>query len=462
MAVRGGFNSRLGFVAAAAGSAVGLGNIWRFPYEAGQNGGAAFLLIYLVWILLIGFPVMVGEITIGRATTSNPYGAYRKLGGKNWALLGLFGIFCGVMILSFYNVVAGWAFGYFIQIVFGDILTFDSDNFGPFFSTYISDVSDNFLYSLMFMVITAFIVYRGVQKGIETASKILMPFLFALLIGLIIYACTLENAMKGVAFYLLPDFSKLSLQTIYSALGQAFFSLSLGMGALITYGSYINKKENIVNATAIVVMADVAVAFLAGLMIFPLVFSQGLEPGQGPGLVFVTLPQIFQTMGPLLGKLIGGGFFLLLSVAALTSTISLLEVPVSYFVDELKWPRQRSAIILATITFLIGVPSMLSNGAVEGLSSFIYYDGRLKSFMDLIEDMFLNLGLPLGGFLMSIFISTKWKTHQLAKEISSGYPNFVGSASQRFINLVIVYIAPIMLGSIFVVTVYQKFILGIM
>lgn len=455
MAVRGGFNSRIGFVAAAAGSAVGLGNIWRFPYETGENGGAAFLLIYLLCILLIGFPVMVGEISIGRATGANPYGAYKKLGGNMWAILGLFGIFCGVMILSFYNVVAGWAFGYFTQIVFGDLLTLQ--DFGGHFSGYIAAISDNFLYSLMFMILTALIVYRGVEKGIETASKILMPFLFALLIGLIIYACTLPNAMSGVSFYLLPDFSKITLKTVYSALGQAFFSLSLGMGALITYGSYINKKENIVYAAAIVVIADVAVAFLAGLMIFPLVFSQGMEPGQGPGLVFITLPQVFQTMGPFLGKLIGGSFFLLLSVAALTSTISLLEVPVSYFVDERKWSRKRAAIILATITFLVGIPSMLSNGAVEYLSEFVYYDGKYKSFMDLIEDMFLNLGLPLGGLLMSIFISQKWKNVQLAKEILSGYPQFIGSFAQRFLNIIITFIAPIALGLIFLSTVLQKF-----
>ncbi|MEM9932592.1 MAG: sodium-dependent transporter, partial [Bacteroidota bacterium] len=336
MASRSGFSSRIGFVAAAAGAAVGLGNIWRFPYETGENGGAVFLLIYLLCTVLIGFPVMLGEIAIGRSTSLNPYGAYKKIGGKRWALVGLFGVFCGVAILSFYNVVAGWAFGYFVQITFGGLLA--SDNFGGFFSSYIADFSDNMTYSLIFMVLTAFIVLRGVQSGIELASKILMPFLFILLFGLIIYALTLDNAMAGVNFYLLPDFSEVSFETVYSAMGQAFFSLSLGMGTLITYGSYLSKKENLVSAAGIVTAADVTVAFLAGLMIFPLVFSQNMEPTAGPGLVFVVLPAVFKSMGAL-GTVIGGTFFLLLSVAALTSTISLLEVPVAYVTDEHKVNR---------------------------------------------------------------------------------------------------------------------------
>jgi NSS family neurotransmitter:Na+ symporter len=284
-----------------------------------------------------------------------------------------------------------------------------------------------------------------------------MPFLFALLIGLIVYAITLDGAMDGVKFYLLPDFSKISFATIYSALGQAFFSLSLGMGALITYGSYISKQENIISAAAIVTTADVAVAFLAGLVIFPLVFSQGQAPTAGPGLVFVALPGIFQAMGPLLGKIIGGAFFLLLSVAALTSTISLLEVPVAYLVDEKKWPRPAVVIALATLIFLIGLPSMFSVGAVESLSNFAFYEGTTKSFMDLIEDLFLNLGLPLGGLLMCLFIAFKWKTSNLREEIHEGHTRYGGSGIERFINLMITIVAPIVLALIFMVTILEKF-----
>lgn len=460
MAIRSGFTSRLGFVAAAAGSAVGLGNIWSFPYKTGENGGAAFLLIYFLCIILIGFPIMVGEVAIGRRTQANPYGAYRQLGGKKWALLGLFGVICGVMILSFYNVVAGWAFGYFIQIGFGNLLTLgSSEAYGSFFGGYVADVGDNLIYSLAFMIITAFVVARGVQHGIETVSKILMPVLFIILFGIIVYALTLENAMDGVRFYLQPDLSKINIQTIYSAMGQAFFSLSLGMGALITYGSYISKKENIVSAAGIVTIADSGVAFLAGLMIFPLVFFQQLTPGEGPGLVFVTLPGIFESMGVFSGKIVGGAFFLLLSVAALTSTVSLLEVPVSYFIDEHKWARPRATSFMALVIFLLGLPSMLSQGAVSFLSppNFIRFEGKDQSFLDLISGLFLDVGLPLGGFLMCIFIARHWSTHNLAEEILDGNPNFAGSSMQKFLNLMITIVCPVVLSIIVVITILQKF-----
>ena len=458
MASRSGFSSRIGFVAAAAGSAVGLGNIWSFPYQTGANGGAAFLVIYLLFIFLIGFPIMVGEIAIGRRTQSNPYGAYKQLGGKSWAWLGFFGVLCGVMILSFYNVVAGWAFGYFVQIAFGDLLSLGSpEAYGDFFGQYTADVTDNMLYSIAFMVITAFIVMRGVQNGIETASKILMPVLFVILFGLIGYALTLPNAMDGVRFYLQPDFSKLSVQVLYSAMGQAFFSLSLGMGALITYGSYIGKKENIVSAGGIVTLADTSVAFLAGLMILPLVFSQGIEPGEGPGLVFVTLPGVFESMGGI-GPFIGGSFFLLLSVAALTSTVSLLEVPVSFLTDEKKWTRSRSTIIMAIIVFAFGLPSLLSQGAVSSLSaiSFLDFNGP-PAFIDVIQALFLEVGLPFGGFMMSLFISQKWKTSSLKEEILDGYPNYPGSFIEKFLNTMITYVCPVVLGIMVVITVLQKF-----
>ena len=459
---RSGFSSRLGFVAAAAGSAVGLGNIWRFPYETGENGGAAFLLIYLICTILIGFPIMVGEVALGRHTQKDPVGAYGSIGGRSWSIVGFFGVLCGIMILSFYNVVAGWAFGYFIQISFGDLLS--QPDFGAFFGSYVSNVfdfGDNWImvYSLAFMLLTAFIVARGIQDGIESAAKVLMPALFLLLLGLIGYGLTLENAMDGVAFYLIPDFSKVTLSTVYSAMGQAFFSLSLGMGALITYGSYISKQDNIISSAAIVTAADFSVAFLSGLLIFPLVFSQGQEPTAGPGLVFIALPGIFEAMGPMTGRIVGGGFFLLLSVAALTSTISLLEVPVSYLVDERKVKRGPAVAILAALIFLIGLPSMWSQGAVEAFSAggFLSYEGTDKSFLDLVDDVFNTTGLPLGGFLLSLFVAFRWKTHGLAQEILSGNPGFEGSGVQRFINLMITTICPAVLGLITMLTILSKF-----
>ncbi|MEM7372750.1 MAG: sodium-dependent transporter [Bacteroidota bacterium] len=454
---RSGFSSRIGFVAAAAGSAVGLGNIWKFPYETAQNGGGAFLFLYLIFVFLIGFPVMVGEIAMGRNTSSNPFGAYNKLGGKNWAYVGLLGVICGVMILSFYNVIAGWAFGYFLQVSFGDLLA--EENYGQFFGAYISDISNVFFFSLSFMVVTGFVVWRGVQKGIEFAAKLLMPILFVILIGLIIFALTLPNAGLGIEYYLTPDFSKLTLPTINSAMGHAFFTLSLGMGALITYGSYISKKDNITSSAAIVTTADTAVAFLAGLLMLPLVFIQGEAPeASGPGLVFVILPGIFEQMGPFLGRFIGGTFFLLLCVAALTSTISLLEVPVSYFVDEKKWSRAKSVIVLSSVIFALGLPSMMSQGDNALIPPLPFLHAPNNTFLDLVADTFTVVSLPLGGLLMCIFISRRWGTAKLSEEVAQGNPSYIGSRLEKAINLLITYILPVVLGIIFIVNVYTIFI----
>lgn len=455
MASRGGFSSKFGFIAAAAGSAIGLGNIWQFPYVTGQNGGAAFLLLYIGWILFLGLPIMIGEIAIGRKTRSNPYGAYKALGGKSWALVGLFGIICGIMILSFYNVVSGWAFGYFVNVAFGDLL--QKHDYSGFFDYFVHDFTDNLIFSLGFMLITAFIVYQGVQKGIEGAAKLLMPTLFVLLVSLVIYGLTLPNAMDGVRFYLLPDFSLINGASIYSALGQAFFSLSLGMGALITYGSYVGKDDNIISSAGLVSITDTLVSFLAGMMIFPLVFSTGQSPSEGPGLVFVALPAVFESMGPVLGKFIGSSFFLLLCFAALTSTISLLEVPVSYLVDEKKLSRGKAVIIMAAVVFLVGVPSMLGFGAVDLFTSFVHYEGASKSVMDVVQDVFYVIGLPLGGLLMSIFIARKWKIENMSEEVSKGYPGYIGSSLETFITVMISYICPLVLGIMFILTILQKF-----
>lgn len=454
MADRGNFSSKLGFIMAAAGSAVGLGNIWKFPYEAGQNGGAAFLLVYILLTFLLCYPIMVGEIAIGRSAGSDAYGSYKKLGGKSWGLLGLYGILCGIMILSFYNVVAGWAFGYFLEISFGDLL--NHADYGSFFKSYVLDFWDNLIFSACFMALTAFIVLKGVQKGIEAASKIMMPSLFAILIVLIIYSLTLPNAGAGISFYLLPDFSKINFQTIYSAMGQAFFSLSLGMGALITYGSYVNKNQNVLSSAATITVMDMSVAFLSGLLIFPLVFSQGQSPEEGPALVFVVLPGIFNSMGPVLGRVIGGGFFLLLCFAALTSTISLLEVPVAYFVDQRKWSRKATTWFLASAVFVIGLPSMLSQGAVDMFSSISFYQG--KSALDFVSEVFSDISLPLGGCLMTIFIVTRWSTKAMSEELYHGNPGYKNSFLEKYINFTIRYVCPVLLGIFSILIIIDKFI----
>lgn len=452
MSNRGNFSGRLGFILAATGSAIGLSNIWRFPYLAGQNGGAVFVIIYLACIFLFCFPVMVGEIAIGRAAGSDAYGSYTKLGNKRWGLLGLFGVVSGVFILSYYNVVAAWAFGYFIEIVFGNLL--GHPDYGAFFTGFVKSTGSNILYSLGFMIITGLVVARGIQKGIEAANSFMMPALFLILVGLIIYSLTLPHAMDGIRFYLVPDFQKITPQTIFDALRLAFFTLSLGIGGLITYGSYVKKTENIVRASSVVTWTDTIVAFLAGLMIFPLVFSAGQSPAEGPALVFIVLPQIFHGMGPIIGRVVGGAFFLLLCFAALPSCISLLEVPVAYLVDQKKLPRKRVVWILCSIIFLFGIPSILSQGASAALSHLPFYKGR--DFLTFIADM-TDITLTVGGCLMCIFITYQWGIKNMNAELSTGNQSFIGSLTQRYINFTIAYICPTLLGVLSILIVLDKF-----
>jgi NSS family neurotransmitter:Na+ symporter len=451
---RGGFSSRLGFILAAAGSAVGLGNIWKFPFEVGQGGGAAFVVMYLIFCFVLCFPVMVAEIAIGRKTQLNPVGAFKALGYKNWAIVGYLGLASGVLILSFYNVVAAWAFGYFIDILFG---TFNvgEQAFGGFVADYLKVGG----YGVLFMVSTAYVVSHGVSGGIEKAAKILMPTLFVMILALIVYALTLPNAMEGIKFYLVPDFSQITGKVVYSALGQAFFSLSLGMGALITYGSYVSKKDNIVSAAASITLMDVGVATLAGFMIFPFVFSQGIETTGGPGLIFMTLPGVFEGLGPILGIVVGALFFLLLSFAAFTSTISLLEVPTAYMVDEKKMPRQKATWVVAVFIFIVGIPSLLSAGAVDALTHFVTLEGAgEKSFMDFVGLIASDTFLPLGGFLIAVFTAYVWKKENFNAEMASGDEEIRGSWLQSYVDFAIGYICPILLGSIFIVTVLDNFL----
>jgi NSS family neurotransmitter:Na+ symporter len=456
MEVRGSFSSRIGFILAAAGSAVGLGNIWRFPYLAGQNGGAAFLFIYLVFIFLLCFPVMVGEIAIGRAAGRDAYGSYTKLGGKGWGYLGIFGILAGVFILSFYNVVAGWAFGYFLEIAFGTLL--NEPDFGKFFGNYVNDITDNLLFSLGLMVITAVIVSRGIQKGVEAANKIMMPALYIILILLIAYSLTLPNAWAGVNFYLVPELDEINAQTIYDGLKQAFFSLSLGMGCLITYGSYVGKTQNVIKSATIISVADSMVAFLAGFMIFPMVFSQNISPTEGPALVFIVLPDVFRDMGPILGRIIGGSFFLLLCFAALTSTISLLEVPTTYLVDQLKFRRKRVVWFLAISIFILGLPTMFSQGMIPALNKLPFYLNR--DWLTFVSDM-CDISLTIGGGLMCIFITYKWKIANMDAELANGNPGYMNSVMRKYLNVMITWVCPVLLGGLSVLIIDRYFGLGI-
>ncbi len=468
MTNRGAFSNKLGFILAAAGSAVGLGNIWRFPYLAGQNGGAIFLLVYLVCIFLLCYPIMVGEIAIGRSAQSDAFGSYTKLGGKKWGFLGVVGILAGVLILSFYNVVAGWAFGYFLNISFGKLL--DETDYATFFQFFVNDIvnlkslegvgNSNLIFSLLFMLITAFIVGRGIQKGIEIANRIMMPALYLILVVIIIYALTLPNAVEGVKYYLIPDFSELRIQTVFDGLKQAFFSLSLGMGCLITYGSYLNKNQNISSSAAIISIADTSVAFLAGLMVFPLVYFLQFKLNvsgvatAGPPLIFIVLPQIFQEMGPILGRIIGGSFFLLICFAALTSTISLLEVPTAFLVDQKKIPRQKVVWILALIIFIISLPIMMSQGMVPALNKLSFYKGQ--DALTFVSDI-CDIMLTLGGCIMCVFIYQTWGIKRMNEELENGNLNYAKSFLQKYLNFAITYVCPLLLGILSILIIIEKF-----
>jgi len=459
MATRGGFSSRLGFIAAAAGSAVGLGNIWGFPAEVGAGGGGAFVLMYLIFCFILCFPVMVTEIAIGRKTEKNPVGAFNALGYKKWNFVGKLGILSGFLILSFYNVIAGWAFGYIFEMA--------TSNFGiaEQFSEFKLQVFKVGGYGLMFMAVTAYVVSKGISGGIEKAAKFLMPALIFMMLALIIYSFTLENSGDGLAFYLLPDLSKINGTVIYNALGQAFFSLSLGMGALITYGSYVRKEDNIVGSAALITLCDIGVAVLAGMLIFPLlgfITNGNIGDGQmataGPDLIFVTLPQVFEQIGSG-GAIVGAAFFILLCFAALTSTVSLLEVPVAYVVDEKGVRRSRAVWIVAGLIYLIGIPSLIGNGYSDMFTNFITYIGADSptNFLGFIGSIANDSLLPLGGCLIVFFAAHVWKTQNLDEELAIGNPKYKGSFLQKYLNFAISYFAPFALGVIFLLTVLSTF-----
>ena len=413
---RGQWSSKVGFIFAAAGSAIGLGNIWRFPYIVGENGGGAFVLLYILFVLIIGLPYMFGELALGRSVQKNPVGAIEAIRpGSKWKSVGYLGVLTGAGILSFYGVIAGWTVGYIFKMA-----TASPSGFGEFISNPWMVVP---LFA-GFILLTALIVYGGVEGGIERWSKILMPILFFIMLGIIIYTITLDGAEKGLIFYLTPDFSKVTGKTVLAALGQAFFSLSLGMGLMITYGSYVSKKENIVTSAFFISVFDTLIALMAGLIIFPALFAMGEDPAAGPSLVFVIFPKLFAQMPG--GYIVGAFFFLLLSIAALTSTISLLEVPVAYFVDEKKVNRKKYVWIVAGFTFLMGLPSALSQGASEYFTNFGWLPERLTSqdFLSQMSFLFGDFSLAFGAFLLSIFIGWVWTAEKAADEIELGSPVF--------------------------------------
>jgi NSS family neurotransmitter:Na+ symporter len=404
--IHGYWSSRFAFVLAAAGSAVGLGNIWKFPYMVGENGGGAFVLLYLLCIALFGIPVMMSEVLLGRRGRSSPVNtmttvAIEEKRSSAWRLLGLMGVLAGFLILSYYSVVAGWALAYVVETATGTFSGVSSEQAGEVFNNLISNPRRLLFWHSVFVFLTMVVVVRGVSKGLETAVRILMPALFILIFIMIGYAMLYGDFIESLKFLFAPDFTKLSPEVVLKAMGQAFFSLSLGMGAIMMYGSYLPDDASIATTSIQVAFTDTLVAILAGLAIFPIVFVNDLEAGQGPGLIFNTLPLAFGQMSG--GLIFGTLFFILLVFAAWTSAISLIEPAVAWLVEKLSITRMTSSVICGVVTWVVGLGTVYSFNTWSKIELFngTFLDG--KSFFDLLDYLTSNIMLPLGGILICIF-----------------------------------------------------------
>ena len=440
---RGSFGSKIGIILATAGSAVGLGNVWRFPYMTGENGGAAFILVYIVFIFLLGIPGMVNEFIIGRHSASNAARAYHKMSrGRPWRGVGLLGILCSTIILGFYSVVAGWCLQYLYASIAGQ-LSGDADYVRSYFQEFSSSLLRPILWSVGFVLLTHLVIIRGVKKGIERISKLLMPTLFVLLIILVISSCMLPGAMAGVEFLFKPDFSKITSDVVLAALGQSFFSLSLGTACLCTYASYFGRETNLLKSAVQISIIDTIIAILAGLMIFPAAFSVGVSPDSGPSLVFITLPNVFQqafASMPIVGYVISILFYALLAVAALTSTISMHEIGTAYFHEELKRPRAQAAWIVTVGACVIGMLSSMSCGACNlrllGMS--------LMDFFDCITAQYM---MPIGALLTSLYIGWGARTAVVNREFTN-----CGTVYRRLFPVylfIVRFICPILIAIVF-------------
>ena len=463
---RGQFSSKLGFILAAAGSAVGLGNIVAFPVMASKNGGAAFLIIYLLFIAFICYPVMLAEISMGRNTNRNPVGAFSDLsaGHPGWRLAGILAILTPFMIAVFYTVITVWLVVYVKEIAFGrlDVLSNESA-FGEVVAR-----PSLFGYLLGLLVLIFTILLGGVKGGIERLARVLMPTLAVMLVALTLFVLTLDNAVAGIRYYLVPDFSRMDLSVINGALSQAFFSLSLGMGILITYGSYFSQKDSISQSTRMVAVADTSIAFFAGLLILPAIFA--FDPNTNTddlstssvGLIFSFLPQIFLSMQSAVGyfgaSVVAISFFSLVFFAALTSLVSIIEIPISCWIDELKLTRRKAVLLQAVLLSIFSIPAIMSLGISDYFTNFTSYGGVTKSFFDLVSDVFYETILPLVGFTVCIFCVYRWRLAGLSSELSKGDPDYVGSRLEKYINFSLGTFIPFVLLLVFISTVFQIYI----
>ena len=431
------WNSKLGFILAAAGSAIGLGAIWKFPYMAGTNGGAIFFFLFIVLTVVVGAPILIAEFLIGRNTQKDAVRAYKTLApGTSWYILGVAGVIFSLILLSFYSVVGGWVLSYLLRSVTGSLT---NENYGELFNSIIGNPIEVVVCQFIFMVMTIMVVKGGIQKGIERASKYMMPALFLLFILLAFRSLTLDGAMAGVEFLLKPDWSALTAETVLLALGQAFFTLSVGISVMVTYASYLSKTENIAKSAFSVAGLNILICFLAGIVIFPAVFALGFEPGQGPGLVFVVVPAVFNEIA--FGGIFLFVFLVLLLFATLTSAFSILEIVVAVLVKDDKAKRGRMTWISGLLIFIVGVPSALSFGVLADVQVFG------KSIFDAADFLVSNIGLPLGALFISIFVGHRLPSKLVKTELAQGSKNLNIFFSIWY--FVIRYVAPVAILIVF-------------
>ena len=406
------FGSKMGVILATAGSAIGLGNVWRFPYMAGENGGAAFIIFYILCVVILGLPCMVSEFIIGRHAQANTARAYNKVSGKRiWTLVGCLSVLTGFLITSYYAVVSGWCLQYIYASLMGH-LDGDPEYFKQYFANFSADPVKPIVWTLAILGITHLVIQHGVRDGIEKASKMLMPTLFVLLLVLVVSSCMLPNAIAGIEFLFKPDFSKVTPDVLLSALGQAFYSMSIGMGCLCTYASYFSRQTNLLRSAVQIGLIDTFVAILAGLMIFPAAFSVGVSPDSGPSLIFITLPNVFQqAFGgmPVVGYVVSLLFYALLSLAALTSLISLHEVSTAFFHEELHIGRKKAALIVTASCSVLGAFCSLSLGGYEVMS----FLG--KTLFDIFDFVTGQVFLPVCGFLTCLLVGW-YLPHKLVRD----------------------------------------------
>ncbi|PAK42183.1 sodium-dependent transporter [Peribacillus simplex] len=434
------WTSKLGFILAAAGSAIGLGAIWKLPYMTGENGGGVFFLLFIIFTLLIGAPILIAEFTIGRNAQKDAISAYKHIApGKPWVLIGYGGVVASIILLSFFSVVGGWIISYLARSFTGSLSNLTQEEYGNFFNTIISNPYETVIAQLLFMVFTIWVVQGGVSKGIEKANKYMMPSLFILFIILLIRSLTLDGAMEGVKFFLKPDFSALTGETILLALGQSFFALSVGVSVMVTYASYLSKKEDITKSAFSVVGLNIFISLLAGLVIFPAVFALGFSPSSGPGLVFVVLPAVFNEMA--LGGIFMFIFFILLLFATLTTAFSILEIVVAAMIKGDSAKRKKASWIAGITVFLIGIPSALSFGVLSDVKIFNL------SIFDFADYLTSNIALPVGALFISLFIGYQMKRIEVQKEFETGADP--GRSLFKLWYFLIRYIVPIMIILVF-------------